>query len=61
LFNKLAKMETERRTTKNINLNQFRIPFNPPQVLQREKRVEDQPIQAPLKNENLVDNFVDEE
>jgi len=45
----------------NINLSQFRNPFYPPQVLQREKSVEDQPIQVPLKNENLIDNFVDEE
>jgi hypothetical protein len=54
-------METKRRRSENRNLNQFMIPFNPPQYLQREKRVEDQPIQVPLKNENLVDNFVDKE
>jgi hypothetical protein len=61
LSNKLARMETERRRSDNINPNQFRRPFNPPQVLQRERRNEDQPIQAPIKNENLVDNFVEEE
>ena len=61
LFNKLARMETERRRHDNRNLNQFGRPFKPPQVLQRERRNEDQPIQAPIKNENLVDNFVEEE
>jgi len=61
LFNKLARMETERRRHDNRNLNQFGRPFKPPQVLQREKLIEDQPIQEPLKNENLVDNFVEEE
>jgi chromosome segregation ATPase len=61
LSNKLARMETERRRPDNRNPNQFRRPFNPPQVLQRERRNEDQPIQAPIKNENLVDNLVEEE
>jgi hypothetical protein len=61
LSNKLARMETERRRPNNINQNQFRRPFNPPQVLQRERRNEDQPIQAPIKNENMVDNFGEDE
>jgi hypothetical protein len=51
----------KRRRPDNRNPNQFRRPFNPPQVLQRERRNEDQPIQAPIKNENLVDNLVEEE
>jgi hypothetical protein len=29
--------------------------------LQRERRNEDQPIQAPIKNENLVDNFEEDQ
>jgi hypothetical protein len=61
LSNKLARMETERRRPDNRNQNQFRRPFNPPQVLQRERRNDDQPIQAPIKNENLVDNFGEDE
>jgi hypothetical protein len=33
LSNKLARMETKRRRPDIRNQNQFRIPFNPPQVL----------------------------
>jgi hypothetical protein len=61
LSNKLARMETERRRPDNRNQNQFRRPFNPPQVLQRERRNEDQPIQAPIKNENLIDSFEEDQ
>jgi hypothetical protein len=61
LSNKLDRMETKRRRLDNIKLNQFRIPFNPHQVLQREKIVEDKPIHAPLKNQKLIDNFMNEE
>jgi hypothetical protein len=54
-------METERRRSDNTNQNQFRRPFNPPQFLQRERRNGDQTIQAPIKNENMVDNFGEDE
>jgi len=43
--NELARMETERRTD-NRNTNNFRRPINPPQVLQRERRNEDQPTHS---------------
>jgi len=61
LSNKMVIMETKRRRPNNTNPNQFRRPFNPPQLLQRERWTEDQPIQAPLKNDNMIDDSVKEE
>jgi hypothetical protein len=45
------------------NPNQFRRPFNP-QILRRERRNEEQPIQPPIINNNdnnLIEDMVDEE
>jgi len=57
LSNKLTGIKTKRRRPNNRNQNQFIRPFNPPQVLQREIRNDDQLIQTPINNENLVDNY----
>jgi len=54
-------METKIRRPNNHNPNRFRRPFKPPQVLQRERRNQDQPIQAPIKNENMIDNIEEDE
>jgi hypothetical protein len=56
LSNKLARMEVDRvKSEPNIrNPNQFRRNFNP-QFQQRPPRNNDQQIQAPLKDENMLD------
>jgi hypothetical protein len=60
LSNKFTRMKNERRRPDNKNPNKFRRYFNPPQVFKRERINEDQPIQAPIKNEKLVDNLIEE-
>jgi hypothetical protein len=62
LSNKLARMEVDRvKTEPNIrNPNQFRRNFNP-QFQQRPPRNNDQQIQAPLKDENMLEGDEDQE
>jgi hypothetical protein len=55
-------MEVERRRPDgDMNLNQFKRQFNNPrQFLKRENRYNEQSIQAPLKNENILDDTIEE-
>ena len=68
ISSKLAKMEMEGKKVNkptqedgNRNPIQFRRPFNPPQILQRERRNnEDQKVQ-PLFQNNLFDGGEEQE
>jgi hypothetical protein len=70
LSNKLSRFEFEGKNTKTSphegglrNHNQFRRPFNP-QIMRRERRIEEYPIQTLVKtnnDNNLIEDRMDEE
>jgi hypothetical protein len=70
LTNKMSRFEIENNNANKSpqeggmrNPNQFRRPFNP-QLMRRERRNEEQPIQPPVKtnnDNNLVEEVMDEE
>ena len=70
LTNKLSRFEFEGKNTKTSphegglrNHNQFRRPFNP-QIMRRERRIEEYPIQTLVKtnnDNNLIEDKMNEE
>jgi hypothetical protein len=63
--NKMSRFEMENSNANKVpqeggmrNHNHFRIPFNP-QLMRRERKNEEQPIQAPIKTNN-ENNMVEE-
>jgi len=55
LSNKISKMEMEKSKPDPYARNQFRRnPNTNPQIQQRQIKNEDQKIQAPFKNENII-------